>query len=231
MKSIVIEDDGKVTTDIVSELCNIELTQDVLIVSPYTKDFKDIVFEQDQFGIYGRYDYRPDRNNNYIIYPRIKVCCPQGLSMELYTAIPGMHIANINIEKLQGIELDKSYAVDPAAVDNFSSIGLSAIRGEYSIYNKIELVYREFSRDLFMKGISDARFSGLRIPINTKLATLRFVNTFIGQKEQYYNELYLIFSDYLYKQFPNFGGEESISTQTKINNTTSCAGMSGSCRA
>lgn len=200
MKEIIIDNEGNVSSDIVDELCNIELTQDVILVTPYTEDFNHIEYAVDDFNLFNKHDIRPDKHNNYTFYPLVKMCLPEGLKPIHKCEIFGTTIINERIEKLAGVEVDMT-------IPNLHDLKLevSAIRGSYSIYNQHEVVIKEYNREQFLKYLGSTR-GGLKIPKGNCILSMFFIETFVGGERPYYNEIYLIRSDYLYKQFPNFGG-------------------------
>lgn len=200
MKEIILHDDGEVSSDIVEELCNIELTQDIILVTPYDPDFEYINYNVDDFHLYNHNDLRPDKYNNYTYYPLLKMCLPEGLKPLYNCEIFGTTIINDHLEKIKGIELQ----INVPNLQNMK-LELSAIRGSYSIYNKHEIVIKEYNRALFLQYLGSTR-GGLKIPKGNCMLSLFFIETFIGGEKPYYNDIYLIRSNYLYKQFPNFGG-------------------------
>lgn len=202
MKHIII-DDRNVKSDIVGDLCQIDLTRDIVICSPSVKmgEIEDVSFDVDEFNIYNRNDIKYDTSNNYIFFPRMKVMVPDGLKISAYCKMQGMCIVNHTIDKYKGIELDVSLPYDNL------HLTLAAIKGKYNIYYRFEYIMNEFNRELFLRG-TKTRGAGLRIPTNTNILSMHFHTVFQGGHTFDFNEVYIIRSDYLYDTFPNFGGQK-----------------------
>ena len=201
MHEIVIDEWGNVNCDLQTELCNIELTQDIIICCPYSAPTAplDIEYDVDDFIMRSRNDLRPDRDNTYMFYPRAKIIVPNGLYLQTNCCIPGMHMIHKDIEKIRGIELNMELPHNESNI----KFEISAVKGEYTFYKKMVFYLKEFNRDMFLKGIGN-RHGGIRIPNDINIMTMYFVETFVGGERPYFNEVYIIRSDYLYSRFPDF---------------------------
>lgn len=202
MLNIVIDNNGTATSDIIEQLCAVELTQDVVIVTPYFEETDDdIVYEFDDFCLKNRNTIRPDRNSIYRFFPRIKISLPFGLCLQTYSKIPGLMIAQQSIEKIRGIELDEITLSKEISDINLS---ITAIKGEYTLYNKFIYNLKEYDRESFFNHLGEYRKGGLKIPERLNILGLNIIESFIGGERRFYNELYIIRSDYIFQRFPNF---------------------------
>ena len=201
MHEITIDNNGNVNCDVTAELCNIELTQDIIICCPYSDPLNpnDIQYDVDDFIMKTRSDLRPDRDNTYMFYPRAKITVPNGLYLQTNCVIPGMNIIHKDIEKIRGVELNVEL---PASKDQMQ-IEISAVKGEYTYYKKLVYYLKEFNREMFLGGIGN-RHGGIRVPNDINIMTMYFVETFVGGARPFFNEVYIIRSDYLYSRFPDF---------------------------
>lgn len=204
MKFITIDDRNKATVDTISELCQINLIKDIVICYPFSEESEpDINFEVDEFTLYNRNQLQPNVNGLYTFFPRIKIMVPDGLRITEYCKFPGISIISKNIDKYKGIQLNTKLALSNLDIELFAEIG------KYNIYHKLEYIISEFNRELFLKGMKN-RGVGMRIPPNSPLLGLYFVQTFQGGISETFNEIYIIRSNYLYKTFPNFGSSNEI---------------------
>ena len=201
MKEIIINENNSTTSDIVGELCKIDLTTDVVISCPYwDKNYDDISYDIDQFILFNRHDIKSNTNDNYTFYPRIKYTLPEGLISQFSCRIPGISIIQRTFTKYKGIQL-----VDNKMITDDLIIDMTAIEGSYNIYYKTEFILTEFDRNLFLKNKNLKNRVNIKIFEHTDVLDMYLVESFIGRKTRSLGEIYLIRSNYIYDNFPNFG--------------------------
>jgi hypothetical protein len=201
MKEIVISDENTITTDIIGQLCQINLLNDVIICCPYwAKANDDILYDIDEFVLFNRNSLKLEPSGHYIFFPRIKIMVPEGVILQTYCKLPGMHVIQSKIEKYKGIQLSTELKL------NEFILNLNAIEGTYNIYSRFEYMLKEFNREMFLKNQNGRNISNIKIPEHTDILGLFLIESFVGYKKRDLGEIYLIRSDLLYHTFPNFGG-------------------------
>ena len=200
MKYIIVEEND-MTSDIVEDLCSIELTQDAVIVCPLHEEMDDdFAFETDDFILRNRKALTPDRNNIYTFYPRMKMSLPVGLTMSTYCRIPGLAITQQTVDKTRGMEFENW---EPFDGKDPLKLNFTALKGEYTLYSNMTYYLKEFNRQAFLNHLG-TRHSGIRIRERSDILGMLINECFLGGPRNFFNELYIIRSDYIYKRFPDF---------------------------
>ncbi len=206
IREINIDRDNKITTNIVDELSEIDLTKDAVIVFQH-KDFKDhnkkiVEYNVDEFLINSAENMRPlggaagVHNINFDFFPRVKMSLPNGLFPQFRCLIPGVGIKNSTLDKIQGVELNEELKIGDAVIN------VTGIKGLYSSYSDIAIRFEQFDHKLFT---NDAKFMGHRIPIGEPVIGMRLLPHFIGDwKSMGFRNLYAICGSYIHDRFPNF---------------------------
>jgi len=203
MKKIFQKDDDTHITSsgIVDELSSIDLSSNIVICVPYWKERRRKEIEDgDESLIIRNYQeiQLPTINNPiYTFRPRIKAFLPKGLSFIFTSQILGTHLLQIRRKITEGIDLDKVIKYE----DTNKDLVLSGIKGKYNIYEAFEFYLKEFDRKLFNQNT----FIGTRIPEDAHMINAQIVKHFIG-KDMFTEpeDIYIIYSNYLFKRFPNF---------------------------
>lgn len=211
MKEIFISKDNKYnqkeTELAVNELEEIDLTKDGVICVPSidldeNPNLLEVEFNGYGFNLYNAFNLRLSKNYNFEFIPRVRLCIPNGLKLEVKSLIPGINCVQSNYDCLQGIIL-KDYQIIP----NLNNLIFYANECDYQFYNKCEFILKEYDRDLFIKYSQTEFNTTTRININTPIIHFDFLTTFIGNGyNPKYNEIYIIHSDYIYSNLPDLGG-------------------------
>lgn len=202
IRRIDVDKDNNISTNIVDELSEIDLTKDVLIVfkpANFNKtDIEAIEYNVDEFIINSIEDIRPAGHGKTVkfnIFPRIKMTLPNGLFPNFRCLIPGLGIRYDRLEKIQGVELTERLTLGDKIVD------IKGVKGLYSAYSEMAIELEQFDHQLFSE---DRRFMGHRIPANTQVLGLRLMPHFIGEwSKMDWRNMYMICSSYLHDRFPN----------------------------
>lgn len=198
MKTIVINEHDNISTDIVEEICNIDLTQDVVISMPMWRAGrkKDIDVDIDMFTLRNYTDLKPGEDRTYTFFPRMKMTLPKGLIPNFNTKIHGLQISEISTTKVEGVEVNHVFDVPEKQID------ISAIHGTYTIYTKFVFQMKEYHRSIFSRN----KFVGFRIPMDTDIINMYLTAHFFGIgtfKPESYREIYLIYNDKTYQSLPD----------------------------
>ena len=200
IKEIIIDPDENVSTNIVEDLSQIDLTKDSVIVYKYSRSngtfLREVKFNVDQFDVKNIEELKAKSANgitNFFAYTRIKMMLPIGLFPEFRSELKGVRIKHTMIDKIQGIDVNEQLNIDDKVVN------IKGVRGFYSCYNRFSIDLQHFDHKLFQ----DNNFRGLNIPIGTDLLSFRLVPHFVGRWPEF-GSVYLICSSYLHDRFPNF---------------------------
>lgn len=204
MKYININDDDKTyKTDIVEQLCEIDLSKDVIICYPNRDNgeiYDDIVFGTDKFNLYNVFTLPLLDSEEFQFYPRIRICAPDGLILHFESKIPGIHIVEKNIEQIKGFEINQNLELNNLTLNIISSNNKS-----YNLYSKFIFYLKEYHRKRFLEFINKSKSPHNKILNYNHILDMYFGYSFLGQIEYNFNEIYLIQSNYIYFNLPNLG--------------------------
>lgn len=217
MKEIYFNDDGsrfkllndqtiKLDTELVVD--EINLSSDVVICTPSFKDEKhDIKFNGHGFSLYNAAALRFNNKNDIVYFSRTKMTVPNGLDLQFSSQIPGLFQFALEKEIYEGIEFTEEIKTEFTDTIVWYSNDIN-----YQFYNKLIFTLKEYDRELFTTYSNKNFKSNIKIPENSLILNLNFINTFIGlEKSTRLNEIYIIHSDYIYHNFPNMGGFNACS--------------------
>lgn len=209
MKEIFISSDNKYDARqselAVNDLQEIDLTKDVIICCPSIEEESNILeieFSGYQFKLNNMYNIRLSRDCNFEFNARIKLCVPNGLKLTSECIIPGLYCIQNQYETTSGVIL-KDYQIIPT----LNNLILYANNNDYTFYNKVNFILKEYNRDMFTKYAMNKFKTTTRIDANTPIIEIYFITTFIGDGyNPKYNQVYIIHSDYIYRNLPDLGG-------------------------
>lgn len=200
INELIVDLEDNITTNIVDDLSEIDLTKDAVIVYKFSRlqnpPLKEVSFNVDGFDIKTIEELSPKSANSttlFYAYTRIKMMLPLGICPQFDPILPGVKIRTEDIEKVQGVQVDQELKLGDRLVN------IKGMDGYYSIYNKLHFILEQYDHQLF----STNNFRGLRLPPGLDIIRLRLMPHFIGRWPEF-GKVYLICSSYLHDRFPNF---------------------------
>lgn len=204
---------SKLNAELIDSVCQINLSRDIVISTPtYNNDKSSCKFNGYGFNIFNSYTMDSDKYNTFIVSPLIKLTIPNGLKPVIDSKINGLYISENIYKSYEGVII-KSEDVSEILMNNtsdndFNKLEVYTNTIDYIYVDYIKLIFREYNRQLFLKEISKLYKNSTKLPPFSLIADMYFVQTFIGNNicSQIGGEVYLIHSDYIFNNFPNFGG-------------------------
>lgn len=207
MKIINIFADNTYSSSDLDGLFEIDLNSDVVICTPSLdkeNPFEEVEFNGYGFSLYNFFTVRLNKDYNFDYFCRLKMSIPRGLKFTPQCTIPGLYCIQNSFEITPGIEIKNTHPIETISDLVFYANGV-----DYNFYNKLNFILKDYNKEIFIKHANKVFNNNIQIPPKTNIMNIDFVQTFIGNKNSsYYNEIYLIHSDYIYNNFPNFGGNK-----------------------
>lgn len=203
---------SKLNKELIDSVCQINLSRDVVICTPTCNENNksSCHFNGYGFNIFNSYNMDSDKYNTFTISPLIKFTIPNGLKPIIESKINGLFISESNYKSFEGVIIDSDDIADVLNKENtdFDKLELYTNTIDYTYIDYVQLIFREYNRELFLKEISKLYKNSTKIPPMSLIADIYFVQTFIGNNitSQIGGEVYLIHCDYIFNNFPNFGG-------------------------
>jgi hypothetical protein len=209
MKYILLGDNKKFSTTIPDQLEQINLTKDIVICCPDIDEKTgnpDILFTVDEFIVHNREDLTPNTSigNIYIYQPRFKFSIPYGIKYNPQSNIPGLEISNREFDKIYGYDLSKK---EPLLYENIKIEFNENELCDYICYLKFKYYLKEYNRNVLLSYLKNNKSNGYQINKWTEMLNFHFTKSIIGS-ENFNGEVYIIYSSYIYINFPNFGNSK-----------------------
>lgn len=208
MKEIFISDNGQLlnSTETIGDF-EIDLNSDVVICTPsvnnHTEPY-DVKFNGYGFSVYNKFVLRLSPQYTFDFFSRVKMTIPNGLKLNISSAIPGLHCVRENYDIYEGINLDEE-----GSKLNQLNLKFYTNNRNYTFYNKMEYVLKDYNKDEFNKVAKEKYATSIRIPEWENVINIDLIKTFIGLSgTPPLNEVYLIHSDYIYSNLPDLGGNK-----------------------
>ena len=155
--------------------------------------------------------------DNLIMYLKDLITAEKGNILNQYSiGLPFLdYKLSKNIDSMSKDDLNKSLKLKIKDIlknikddNDFNKLEVYTNTIDYIYVDYIKLIFREYNRQLFLKEISKLYKNSTKLPPFSLIADMYFVQTFIGNNicSQIGGEVYLIHSDYIFNNFPNFGG-------------------------
>lgn len=208
MKEIFISNNGQLLNSVetIGDF-EIDLNSDVVICTPSVNNHEepyDVKFNGYGFSVYNKFVLRLSPQYTFDFFSRVKMTIPNGLKLNISSAIPGLHCVRENYDIYEGINLDEE-----GSKLNQLNLKFYTNNRNYTFYNKMEYVLKDYNKDEFNKVAKEKYATSIRIPEWENVINIEFVKTFIGlSNTPPLNEVYLIHSDYIYSNLPNLGGDK-----------------------
>ena len=205
---------SKLNNELIDSVCQINLSRDVVICTPTCNENNKSTchFNGYGFNIFNSYNMDSDKYNSFTVSPLIKFTIPNGLKPVIDSKINGLFISETNYKSFEGVIIDNEYISEKIANDvkdsDFDKLELYTNTIDYTYIDYVQLIFREYNRELFLKEISKLYKNSTKLPPFSLIADMYFVQTFIGNNicSQIGGEVYLIHCDYIFNNFPDFGG-------------------------
>ena len=196
---LTIDKEENILTSTIDTLSKIDLSEDILIVCPYKKDFKYITFEDNCFGIYNDdvINSRGKLHSYFQFWPMIKFSTPKYIYPGFTSAIQGMQLLYHKHISRDGINLNQKLTL----LDNV--VNIDAIQGTYTCYDGTIVHLQNYDEDEYRK---NPQLRSMQINNNTKILNLNFNYHAIGEKIKRQNNIYVVHYKLVFDSFPNLSG-------------------------